>query len=137
MSYITIDITMAQSHTTITQIGTEAADLDHNHTTEDTMAKVTRNPSEHVLGHTTETTGDIAGVIHANSIQTLINTALVATPHIEDPPLIKAHQSIHKIVVDHTLSQPTGQLRKPHIKIHPILEDPTEIHTIRGIQESS
>ena len=58
------------------------------------------------------------------------------TPHIKDPPLIEAHQNIHKIATDHTLNQPTGQLRKPHIRIHPIPEDPMEIHTIRGIQES-
>ena len=97
---------------------------------------VTINPSEHILGHTTEATGDIAGVVHANSIQTLIHTALAATPYIEDPPLIEAHQPIHEIIVDHALSQPIGQLRKPPTKIHPIPEDPTEIHTIKGIQES-
>ena len=126
----------AQPHTTVLQIGTEAADLDHNHTTEDTTAKVTINPSEHVLGYTRETTGDISGVVHADSIQTLIHTALNMTPCTKAPPLIEVHQAIHDITADHTLSLPIGQLRKPHIRIHPIPEDPMEIHTIRGIQES-
>ena len=131
-----IDITAAQPHATVPWIGTEAADLDNNHTTNDTTAKVTINPSEHILGHTTETTGDIRGVVHTDRIQTLVHTTLAATLHIKDPPLIEAHQPIHKIIVDHTLGQPIGQLRKPHIKIHPIPEDPVEKHTIRGIQES-
>ena len=117
-------------------MGTEAVDLDHNHTTEDTTAKVTINPSEHILGHTTETTGDITGVVHTDSIQKLIHIALAMTPCIEDPPLIEAHQLNHEIIVDHALGQPIGQLREPHIKIHPIPEDPMEIHIIREIQES-
>ena len=57
-------------------------------------------------------------------------------PHKKDPPLIETHQPIHVITADHTLSQPIGQQRKPHIRIHPIPEDPTEIHKIRGIQVS-
>ena len=57
------------------------------------------------------------------------------TPHTKDPPLIEAYQPIHEIAEDPTLSQPIGQLRKPHIRIHPILEDPMEIHTVRGIQD--
>ena len=75
-----IDITTAQPHATISQIGTEAADLDHNHTTEDTTAIVIINPSEHILGHPTETTGDIVGVVHANSIQTLLHITLTTAP---------------------------------------------------------
>ena len=63
-----IEITTAQPHATIPQIGTEAADLDHNHTTKDTTTTVAINPSEHILDHTTETTGDISGVVHTNSI---------------------------------------------------------------------
>ena len=58
------------------------------------------------------------------------------TPHIKDPSLIEAHQPIHEITADHALGQPIGQLRKPHITIIPILEDPTELHTIRETQES-
>ena len=49
-------------------------------------------------------------------------TSLTMTPHTEDPPLIEAPQPIHKIAADHALSQPIGQLRKPHIRIHPIPE---------------
>ena len=130
-----IDITTAQPHASIPQIGTEAAGLDHNHTTKDTTAQVTINPLEHILGHITETTGDITGVVHADSIQTLTHTMLGMTPHTENPPLIEAHQPIHEITADHTLSQPIGQLRKPPIKVHPIPKDPMEMHTIRGIQE--
>ena len=86
-----IDITTAQPHTTIPQIGTEAVDLNPNCTTKDTTAKVPINPLEHILGHTTETTGDITGVVHTENIQTFIHTALAMSPHIEDPPLIEAH----------------------------------------------
>ena len=109
-----IDITTAQPHATIPQIGTEEVDLDYNHTTKDTTAKVTINPSEHVLGHTTETTGDITGVVHADSLQTLHHTAHTVTSHIKDTPLTEAHQPIHEIAADHTLGQPIEQLRKPH-----------------------
>ena len=58
------------------------------------------------------------------------------TPCMKDLPLIEAHWPIHEITVDHALSQPIVQLRKPHVKIHLIPEDITKIHTIRGIQES-
>ena len=131
-----IDTTTAQLHATIPQIGTEAVDLNPIHTSKDIAAKVAINTSDHVLGHTTETTGDITGVVHANSIQTFLHIALTTTPHTEDPPLIEAHQPLHEITADHALSQHKGQLRKPHIRSHPIPEDPMEIHTIRGIQES-
>ena len=131
-----MDITTAQLHTTIPQIGIEAIDLNPNDTTEDITAKVTISPSEHVIGHTTETMEDMTGVVHVDSTHTLLHTTLTETPHIEDPPLIEAYQPIHEITAIHTLGQPIGQLRKPHIRIHPIPEDPTDIHTIRGIQES-
>ena len=58
------------------------------------------------------------------------------TSHIADHPLIEAYHPIHEIAADHTLGQPIGQLRKPHIRIHPIPKDPMETHTMRGIQES-
>ena len=115
----------------VLQTDTEAVDQDHNHATKNTTAKVTINPSGHVLCHTTEKTGDIAGVVQGDSIQTLLHTALAATPHTKDPPLIEAHQLIHEITADHTHSR-----SKPPIKIHPIQEGPMEIHTMRGIQES-
>ena len=132
---LSIDITTAEPHVTIPQIGTEAVDLDHNPTTKDTTANMTINPSEHFLGHTTETTGDLTGVVHADCIQTLLHTTLTVTPHIKDPPLIEAHQTIHKITADRARGQPIGQLRKPHIRIYPIPEDPTKMHTIRENQE--
>ena len=75
-------------------------------------------------------------MVHTDSIQTLLHTVLAMTPHTKDPPLIEAHQPIHEITADHALGQPTGQLRKPHIRIHPIPEDSTEKHTISGVQES-
>ena len=131
-----IHTTTAQPHATILQIGTEAVYLDNNHTTKDTTAEVTINSSEHVLGHPTETKEDITGVVHANSIQTLLHTTLAMTLHTDDPPLIEAHLPIHEITADHALGQPIGQLIKPYIRIHPIPEDSMEIHTIGGIQES-
>ena len=131
-----IDITTAQPHTTILQIGTEDVNLDHNHTIEGTTATPSISSSELILGHTRETTGDLTEVVHANSIPTLLHTPPTTTPHIKDPPLIEAHQTIHGITADHALGQPVGQLRKPYIRIHPIPGDPTEIHTIRRVQES-
>ena len=91
--------------------------------------------SEHILGHTTEITEDLTEVVHTDSILTFLHTALTMTPHIKDPPLIEAHQHIHKITADHTITQPIGQLRKHYIRIHPTPEDPMEIHTIRRVQE--
>ena len=63
------------------QAGTEAVDLNPNPTTKDITAKVTINPSEHILSHTTETAGDITGVVHANSLQTLLHISHHDTPH--------------------------------------------------------
>ena len=125
-----IDISTAQSHATVLQIGIEEVDLDHNHTLEGTTTKVAITPSEHVLGHTTETTGDLKKVVHDDSILTLLHTTLAMIPHIEDPPFIEDHQLIHEIAADQALGQPIDQLRKPHIRIHPIPEHPMEIHTI-------
>ena len=45
--------------------GTNAVDPDHNHIIEDTTAKVVITPTEAILGHTIETTGDITEVVHA------------------------------------------------------------------------
>ena len=75
-----IDITTAQPHAPIPLIGTEAVDVNPNPTTKDITAKITINPSEHILGRTTGTTGDITGVVQTNSIQTLLHTAFTVTP---------------------------------------------------------
>ena len=131
-----IDITTAQPHANILQIGTEEVDIGHNHTIEGTTATVTITPSGHVLGHTTETIGDLTEVVHADSIETLLQTALTTTPCIQDLPLIEAHQPIHGIAANHALNQRIGQLRKPHIRIHSIPEGPMGIHIIRRNQES-
>ena len=121
------DITTDQAHATIPQIGTDAVDPDPNHIIKGTGAKVTITPKEYTLGHIIERARYVIGVFHAESIPTLIHTTLATTPHIKDPPLIKAHQPIHEITADQTLNQSTGQLRKPHIRVHPIPEDPMEI----------
>ena len=116
--------------------GTNAVDPDHNHIIKDITAKVTITPTEAALGHTTGTTGDITGVVHANHTQTLIHTILTATPHIKDHLHIGAHQLTHKIAADHTLDQHTAQLGKPCIRVHHIPEDPKVTHTLKEIQES-
>ena len=130
-----IDTTTAQPHATVPQTGTEAVDLNPNPTTNDIAAKVAINPSEHILGHTTDNRRPCR-VVHTDHIQTLLHTVLTITPCTKDPPLIEAYQPIHEITADHTLGMPIGQLRKPHIRIHPIPEGPMEVHTIRGIQVS-
>ena len=58
------------------------------------------------------------------------------TLHIEGHLLTEAHWLTHVITADHTLDQPTGQLRKPHIRIHHIPEDSMVICTLKEIQES-
>ena len=73
-----------------------------------------------------KTTRDPTEVVHTDSIPILLHTTLAATPCIKDPPLIEAYQPIHEITANHALSQPIGQLRKPHIRICPIPEDPME-----------
>ena len=118
------------------KIGTNAVDQDHNHITEATTAKVAITPTEAVLGHTIGTADDITGVIHNAHTQTLIYNVLTMTLHIEGHLHTGAHQLIHKFTADHALHQPTGQLRKSHIRIHHIPEDPKVIHTLKEIQES-
>ena len=81
------------------------------------------------------TADNITGVLHNTHIQTLISTFLTAILHIEGHLLTEAYQLTPKIAADHTLDQPTGQLRKPPIRIHHIPEDPMVICTPKGIQE--
>ena len=75
------------------------------------------------------------GVIHDAHTQTLISTILAMTLHIEGHLHTGVHQLTQEITADHALSQPTGQLRKPCIRIHHIPEDPKVIHTLDKIQE--
>ena len=58
------------------------------------------------------------------------------TLHIEGHFHIGTHQLTHRIAVDHAPYHPTGQLRKPCIRIHQIPEDPKVMHTLEEIQES-
>ena len=112
---------------------TNAVDPDHNHIIKDNAAKVTITPTEAILGHTIGTTADITGVVHADHAQTLIHTILTMTPHIKGHLPTGAHQLTHKIAADHALDQHTAQLRKPHIRIHHIPEDPkVTTHTKRN-----
>ena len=94
--------------------GTNAADPDHNHIIKDATAKATITPTEAMLGHTTGTIGDITGVVYADYAQTRIHTIFAMTPHIKGHLHTGAHQLTHEITADHTFSQHTGQLRKPH-----------------------
>ena len=116
--------------------GTNAVDPDHNHIIKDTTAKVTIIPTEAVLGHIMGTEDDITEVIHDAHTQILISTILAKTPHIEGHLHIGVHQFTHGIAADHTPDQHTGQLRKPHIRIHQIPEDPKVTHTLEEIQGS-
>ena len=106
--------------------GTNAVDPDHN-----TTAKVTITYTEAILGHTIGTADDITGVIHDTHTQTLIYTVLTMTLHIEGHLHTGALQLTHEIAADHTVDQPAGQLRKPHIRIHHIPEDPKVICTLK------
>ena len=116
--------------------GTNAVDPDHNHIIKETTPKVTITPTEAILGHTTGTADGITGVIHDAHTQTCIYTILAMTLHIEGHLHTGAHQLTQKITADYISDQPTGQLRKLHIRIHHIPEDPKVIHTLKEIQES-
>ena len=116
--------------------GTNAVDPDHNHIIKDTTAEVTITPTEAILSHTTGTADDITGVFHNAHTQTIISTILTMTLHTEGHLHTAAHQLTHEIAADHALDQPTGQLRKPSIRIHHIPEDHKVIHTLKDIQES-
>ena len=133
---LNIDTTIDQPHATVMKTGTNTVDPDHNHIIEATTDKVTMTPIEAVLGHTIGTADDITGVIHDAYTQTLIYTILTMTLHLEGHLHTGAHQLTHEIAADHALDQPTGQLRKPHIRIHYFPEDPKVIHTLKEIQES-
>ena len=58
------------------------------------------------------------------------------TLHIEGLLHTGAHHLTHVITAGHALNQPTSQLRKAHIRIHHIPEDPKVNHTLKEIQES-
>ena len=133
-----IDTTTAQLHATVLQIGTEEVDLDHNHTIEGTTATFTITPSEHTLGHTTgNKRKPHRHSSHEQHSDTSTYHSQCDTLH-QSSSSQRSHQPIHDITADHitSLGQPTGQLRKPHIRIHPIPEDPMEIHKIRRTLES-
>ena len=116
--------------------GTNAVHPDDNYIIKDTTAKVTIIPTKAILGHTIGITDDITEVIHDAHTQILISTILTMTLHMEGHLHIGVHQLTHGIAADHALNQPTGQLRKPHIRIHQIPEEPKVIHTLEEIQES-
>ena len=106
------------TNTIITKTDTNAVDPDNNHTIEDTTAIVAIIPKEAILCHTIGTTDNITEVVHDTQTQILISNILAATLHIEGHLYIGAHQLTHGITADHALNQPTGQLRKPYIRIH-------------------
>ena len=112
---------------------THMVGLDHNPILADTTATVTMIPTEAIPGHITGTTDDITGIFHDIHTQVYIHTVLTMTLHIEGHLHTGAHQLPHEIAADHTLDQPTGQLRKPYIRIHHIPEDPTVIQTLKEI----
>ena len=114
---------------------TDAVGLDPNPILTDTTATVTMIPTEDAPGHIIRTTDNITGVLHDAHTQMLISTILTMTLHIEGHLLIDGHWLIHEIEDDHTLDQPTGQLRKPHIRIHHIPEDPSVICAIKELPE--
>ena len=92
-------------------------------------------PTEDDPGHIIGIADNITGVLHNAHTQMLISTILAMTLHIEGHPLIEAHQLTHENTADHALNQPTGQLRKPCIRIHHVPEDPMVICALKEIEE--
>ena len=109
--------------------GTDAVDLGHNPITADTTAKVTMTPTKAIPGHTIGTIDDITGVVHNAHTQVLIHIILTMTLHTTDHLHIGALQLTPETAADHTLDQPTNQLRKPHTNLCHNPED----HTVKHI----
>ena len=64
--------------------GTDAVFLHHKSILADITAKVTMAPTEAIPGHTTGTTDNITGVVHATHTQVLIHIILTTTLYITD-----------------------------------------------------
>ena len=118
-----IDTTIGQPHATAVMAGTDIVGPDHNPIITDTAAPVNIIPTGAIPGHTKGTTEDIRGVVHNAHTQTLIHIVLTVTLHTADHLYTGAHQLPQEIAADHTLDQPTGQLRKPHTNLHQNPED--------------
>ena len=112
--------------------GKNAIDPDHNNIIKETTVKVATTPTEATLGHTIGTTGDTTGVVCIDHAQALIHTILTAAPHIKGHLCTGAHQLTQEITADQPLDQHTGQLRKPHFRIHHIPKDLKVTHTKRN-----
>ena len=110
--------TVDQCHANVTTTGTDAIGLDHNPIITDTTAKVTMTPTEAVPGHTTGTTDDITGVVHDAHTQVLIHIIFATTLHTADHLHIGALQLTPETAADHTLDQPTNQLRKASTNLY-------------------
>ena len=92
-------------------------------------------PTEAIPGHTTGTTDDITGVVHDTHTQVLIHIILTVTLHTIDHLHIGALQLTPETTADHTLDQPTNQLRKTPTNICHNPEDHKVKHILKGIQE--
>ena len=92
-------------------------------------------PTEAILGPIIGTTNNHTGVIHDTHTQVLIHIILTVTLHTADHLHTGAHQLTQEITADYTLSQPKGQLRKPHTNRHQSPEDHKVRHKQKGIQE--
>ena len=115
---------------------TDAVGPDHNLILADTIAEADITPIETIPGHATGPVDVITEVLPSTHTPMPIHIALARTPHIEDHPHTVALQLTLETTEDHACNQHMNQLRKSHIRIYPIPEDPMEIYTIREIQES-
>ena len=114
--------------------GTDVVGLDHNPIITDTAAKVTMTPTEAIPGHITGITEDIMGVVHNAHTQVLKHIVLTSTPHTTDHLHTGAHQLTQETAADHTVNQPTNQLRKPHTILHHIPEGPKVKHILKDFK---
>ena len=115
--------------------GTDAVGLDHNPIITDTTAKATMIPTEAIPGHTKGTTHNNTGVVHDAHTQVCIHIIFIATLHTADHLHIGALQLAPETAADHTLQQPTNQLRKACTNLCHIQEDHRVKHILKGIQE--
>ena len=112
--------------------GTDVIGLDHNLIITDTAAKVAMTLTEAIPSQITGTTENITGVIHDTHTQVLMHIILTMTVHTTNHLHTGAHQLTQEITADHALSQPTGQLRKPHTNLHQGPEEHKVRHTKRN-----
>ena len=129
---LNIDITVDQSHTTITDryrcSRSRSQSCHHRY-----HSKSCHDSYRGHSSHTTGTTEDITGIVYGAHTQVLIHIILIMTLHTADHLHIGALQLTQETTADHALDQATNQTRKPRTNLHYNPEDHKVKHMLKGI----